>query len=194
MAAEPPAASLSLALADYNATVLQLVTLPNFIISWALQHAAASPVLAEALASEGELDLTEGVISAFRDFLTARRISLQFFSGAWSPEFVDLVVQSLGVSSSTSPRQKSVLLGAETIYSPFALQSFTDTIFSLITQQKAHGHSAEALVGAKRLYFGVGGSLDDFIVKARELGAVVDQVREETDGVRRGVVRCALPV
>ncbi|KAK6206061.1 hypothetical protein LQW54_007896 [Pestalotiopsis sp. IQ-011] len=185
---------LSLILADYNSTVLQLVTLPNFVISWALQHAADSPVLAAALeAVEGELELTPEVIQAFEDFLTTQQISLQFLSGGWSEEFIELVkAAQVALPGASGQKQRMVVLGAETIYSPFALQAFTETIFFLMRHSQSTGDTAEVFAAAKRLYFGVGGSLDDFIVKSRELGATVEQLREETEGVRRGVVKCYL--
>ncbi|KAI1390282.1 uncharacterized protein F4822DRAFT_231405 [Hypoxylon trugodes] len=184
---------LSIVLADYNSTVLQLVTLPNFILCWALHQRAESPLLEEALSSEGELELTPEVLKAFDEYLRARRISLSFFSGAWSPEFVDLVGSNTTSGIEVGSKRRTIILGAETIYSPFALSAFTQTILSLMEQEKAQGNTAETLVGAKKLYFGVGGSLDDFVTKTRELGANVEEVREETEGVRRGVVRCSLP-
>lgn len=180
-------------LADYNPTVLQLVTLPNFILCWALHQRAESPILENAFSTEGELDLTPEVLNAFEEFLSARRISLSFFSGGWSTEFVDLVGSDQTSKTGDEARRHTIILGAETIYSPFALSAFTQTIFSLMKQEKAYGNAAEALIGAKKLYFGVGGSLDDFVAKARELGANVEELREETEGVRRGVVRCSLP-
>ncbi|KAI2618462.1 hypothetical protein GGR54DRAFT_156896 [Hypoxylon sp. NC1633] len=184
---------LSLVLADYNPTVLQLVTLPNFILCWALHQRADLPILKDALSSEGELDLTPEVLQAFQEFLSDRNISLSFFSGSWSKEFVDLIGHDETAETENRHRRQTVILGAETIYSPFALGAFTQTVFSLIEQERARGDVAEALVGAKKLYFGVGGSLDDFVTKARELGANVEELREETEGVRRGVVRCSLP-
>ncbi|KAI1504339.1 hypothetical protein F5X99DRAFT_36057 [Biscogniauxia marginata] len=183
--------AFSIVLADYNPTVLQLVTLPNFILTWALHHRAELPMLSEAFSSEGEFDLTPEILDAFQSFLFNRKISLRFFSGAWSPEFVELLTSA--EESAVGLRQATVILGAETIYSPFALSAFTQTVFSLMEHEKAQGNTAEALVGAKKLYFGVGGSLDDFIIQARDRGATVEQLREETEGVRRGVVRCRLP-
>jgi protein-histidine N-methyltransferase len=194
LASSPQAGPVTLILADYNATVLQLVTLPNFIVSWALAHAVELPLVAEALASvEGELELTPEVLQAFQDYLASRKINLQFLSGGWSPEFVELVKTTQGALVTGRAKQKMFILGAETIYSPFALQSFTEVIFSLMGHQRSLGNNAEVVAAAKRMYFGVGGSLDDFVDKARGLGAVVDQLREETEGVRRGVVRCYLP-
>lgn len=148
--------------------------------------------MAEAFSGEGELELTPEVVKAFEDFLSARNISLQFFSGAWSDELVGLINAGSSSPAGTVPAGNTTILGAETIYSPFALDSFTQIVFALMQGEKERGQSAEVLVGAKKLYFGVGGSLDDFVVKARGLGAQVDNVREETDGVRRGVVRCRL--
>jgi protein-histidine N-methyltransferase len=195
------AAPISFVLADYNPSVLQLVTLPNFILAWAIYHRGKLPVLEEALSPDGELDLTPEVLGAFQDFLSSHKISLLFFSGAWSPEFVSMVADSQNTPGTSMPssvdeqnvEQATIILGAETIYSPFALGSFLQTILSLLQHEKARGQAAEVLVGAKRLYFGVGGSLDDFVVQAREQGAIVEQLREEAEGVRRGVVRCTLP-
>ncbi|KAK6065790.1 histidine protein methyltransferase 1 [Seiridium cupressi] len=184
---------LSIILADYNSAVLQLVTLPNLILSWALQQAVGSSLLTEAFASvEGELELSPEVIQAFENFLTTQKVNLQFISGGWSPDFVDLVIAATQPSQSTDTKPRMVILGAETIYSPFALHSFTETIFSLMKHSQSTGNTAEVFAAAKKLYFGVGGSLDDFVVKSQELGAVVEQLREETEGVRRGVVKCYL--
>lgn len=186
-------ASVSFTLADYNPTVLQLVTLPNFILAWAIHHQKELPLLNEAFSLEGELDLTPEILEAFQGFLSTRDISLLFFSGAWSSEFVDMITNARTSIDDTVTGQATVIIGAETIYSPFALGSFLQTVLTLLEYEKSHGRVAEVLVGAKRLYFGVGGSLDDFVVQARARGATVEPLREETEGVRRGVVRCVLP-
>lgn len=184
--------SLDLILADYNPTVLYLVTLPNFIISWALQSRETSALAQEALsADDGELEITPELVGAFKSFLTTSHISLSFCSGAWSPEFVELLYSSTSSTGHPDGLQ-TLVLGAETIYSPYALASFSDTLLSILQREKAdHRESrAAAIVGAKKLYFGVGGSLDDFVERMRNLGITVDTLREEADGVRRGVVRC----
>lgn len=171
-------------LADYNPTVLQLVTVPNLVLAWALHHKHTTPALQEAFTIEGELELIPGVIEAFQEFLQQNNINMTFLSGAWSQEFIDL----LYISSSLESPLETIILGAETIYSPFALQTFTETIFSIFEREQTN--DVVALVGAKKLYFGVGGSLDDFVEEARRRGATVTNLREEADGVRRGVVRC----
>ncbi|KAK7969303.1 hypothetical protein PG996_002259 [Apiospora saccharicola] len=186
---------MSIILADYNSAVLELVTLPNFLIAWVREQASeGSSVSVDALASEGELEITQELIVGFERYLAERQIDLNLFSGAWSPELVGLMSKPTETTvTSSGSKHSTIIIGAETIYSPFALQSFTDTTIELMEQQKALQNTAELLVGAKKLYFGVGGSLDDFVSKARERGAKVENVREETDGVRRGVVRCVLP-
>ncbi|KAI0466466.1 hypothetical protein F4859DRAFT_519117 [Xylaria cf. heliscus] len=185
--------SVTFILADYNPSVLQLVTLPNFILAWAIHHREELPLLREAFSPEDELDLTPEILEAFQGFLLTRGISLLFFSGAWSSEFVSMITNAQSPAHGSGTEPATVILGAETIYSPFALSSFLQTILAVLRHEKEHSQVAEVLVGAKRLYFGVGGSLDDFVVQARERGAIVKQLREETEGVRRGVVRCTLP-
>jgi protein-histidine N-methyltransferase len=181
---------LFMTVADYNPTVLQLVTLPNFILAWAhASHDDAS--LKDAFTMEGELELSDGVKEAFQKALVSADISITWLTGGWSGEFVDLLYASDGTEGSGA-LVDTLILGAETIYSPFALDAFYATIAAILDRERAGrpGCRAQALVGAKRLYFGVGGSLDDFVVKAREGGMQVEQLKEEIDGVRRGVVLC----
>ena len=149
-----------------------------------MYHQRTLPALQEAFTIEGELELVPGVIGAFQEFLQQRSIDMTFLSGAWSQEFVDLLYSCNPLESPL----KSIILGAETIYSPFALQAFTETVFSIFERERAN--DAVALVGAKKLYFGVGGSLDDFVEEATRRGGTITSLREEADGIRRGVVRC----
>lgn len=190
---------LILTLADYNPSVLQLVTMPNLLLAWALHQRHYDQLIEDAMSStEGELEITEQVIDSFKSFLTSSGIDVSFISGGWSPELVELIYSnSASLSSGTDAggATQTLVMGAETIYSPFALSSFTDTLLSILHREREAGPSrrATAIIAAKRLYFGVGGSLDDFVDKMRDLGAVVSMMREETEGVRRGVVECALP-
>ncbi|TGO22520.1 hypothetical protein BPAE_0164g00070 [Botrytis paeoniae] len=166
---------LELGLADYNPTVLQLVTLPNILLSW------AQITNSESWEVEGELDIDEALISGFISALTSRNINISLFSGAWSPDFVSLVTEKLHVSC-----ENTIIIGAETIYSPAALKAFAETLMSLL--DLSTGSNKTALIGAKKVYFGVGGSIEDFIEDVTARGALVTQVREESDGVRRAVI------
>ncbi|EAA35913.2 hypothetical protein GE21DRAFT_1735 [Neurospora crassa] len=184
---------LTLVLADYNPSVLYLVTLPNFILAWALSQRESTSALADAFSLEDEVELLPGVVEAFKEFLTSNQITLSFLSGGWSPEFVDLLYNS-GIPSNPTGNVQTLVIGAETIYSPFALESFAATLLLILERERNErpsGH-ASSIVGAKKMYFGVGGSLDDFVLRMRGLGASVEPLREEAEGVRRGVVRCYL--
>jgi hypothetical protein len=172
---EQSTGGLDLGLADYNPTVLQLVTLPNLILTWAQATRKGS------WDAEGELELDKEVLQNFLGSLKSYGVTLSFFSGAWSPEFVHLVVTTMG-----SGPARLTIIGAETIYSPTALRSFADTLVSLL-ETMPEGEKT-SLVAAKKVYFGVGGSIEDFYDAVRAKGLYVEQIREESDGVRRAVV------
>jgi len=197
LGSQPSSRPLTFTLADYNPAVLYLVTLPNLLLAWALEEQARIPLLPPALETEGELELTPEVKEAFVRSLQASQISLSFVSGGWSPSFVDLLYSAAVLSPSPAARDErdTLVLGAETIYSPFALAAFAETVLSILRREQAERPTCQAtvIVAAKRLYFGVGGSLDDFVDRMRASGAAVQGLREETEGVRRGVVRCSLP-
>ena len=56
----------------------------------------------------------------------------------------------------------------------------------------SNAEKSVALIAAKKVYFGVGGSMEDFCDLVRAEGGLVEQVREESDGVRRAVVEVRL--
>ncbi|TVY25926.1 Histidine protein methyltransferase [Lachnellula hyalina] len=176
----PSVGGFDLGLADYNPTVLQLVTLPNILLSWAQATRTGS------WEAEGELEIDPGVLEHFRASLESFGIKLSFFSGAWSPEFVNLVDQNL-----MSRPSRLTVIGAETIYSPAALQSFAETLMSLLRKDVSVGKTA--FIAAKKVYFGVGGSMEDFCDIVSAKGGVIEQIREESDGVRRAVVGITIP-
>lgn len=169
------AEGLSLSYADYNPSVLQLVTMPNVLLSWAQWRSGSS------WDAEGELEIDEELLSSFISGLQERNIKLSFFSGAWSPEFVQLVTSQWQHAMSSL-----LILAAETIYSPMALRSFTESLMTILDVEERG--AASALIAAKKIYFGVGGSIEDFCDAVRARGGVVEQIREESDGVRRAVV------
>jgi hypothetical protein len=175
LAQEHDPADLCLSFADYNPSVLQLVTVPNLLLSWAQSRSTSD------WESEGELDIDAELLEAFTKALQERSIRLIFFSGAWSPEFVRLVTAE--TANRTSPL---VVLAAETIYSPMALQSFTESLMAILEAEDKGEPSA--LIAAKKVYFGVGGSIEDLCDAVRARGGRVEQIREESDGVRRAVV------
>ncbi|TQS37948.1 hypothetical protein Golomagni_01556 [Golovinomyces magnicellulatus] len=168
---------LRLGLADYNLTVLQLVTLPNFILSWAQDRGM--------LDDDGELEINEKLVKEFRESLKTCNITFAFFSGGWSRQFVCLVREEMGLDAA-----HLVVIGAETIYSPSSLKSFAEILLDLL--ESINSPQKLALVAAKTIYFGVGGTMGDFCALIRKKGAVVELIREDTDGVARAVVEIQL--
>ncbi|CZR54129.1 related to MNI1 Putative S-adenosylmethionine-dependent methyltransferase of the seven beta-strand family [Phialocephala subalpina] len=171
---------IHLGLADYNPGVLRLVTLPNLLLSWA-------KVRQKGLwEDEGELEIDLKLIEDFIASMQAVHIDVFFFSGAWNPEFVHLVVEAMSSSSG-----HLTIVGAETIYSPVALKSFGETLMGLLEAMPDNVRTS--LVAAKKVYFGVGGSMEDFCDLVRAKGGLFEQIREESDGVRRAVVEVKIP-
>jgi protein-histidine N-methyltransferase len=138
--------------------VLRLVTLPNLLLTWnqsrtqsAVSAASTAPV------QEEELDITPELIEEFKTDLVQRGISVNFVSGAWSPEFVDLVF------SGDNSSRKTLILASETIYSPASLTAFSETLLALLRRSSTTLAKSRALIAAKKVYFGVGGGVDEFL-------------------------------
>lgn len=84
-----------------------------------------------------------------------------------------------------------VILAAETIYSPASTDAFVDILAILLKRVKM----AKAMIGAKRIYFGVGGSVDGLKEACREKGAVAYEIENHgVPGMERGVGRALIEV
>ncbi|KAH6643094.1 hypothetical protein C7974DRAFT_117038 [Boeremia exigua] len=178
--------SIIFTLADYNADVVRLITLPNLVLAWA----AALPEedsaklfpdgnpLHNTEEDHGDLYLTPEILALFKQQLQSIGLTLNLLSGSWTPTtaFLDLVP--------STPQLDTFVLGSETIYSPASLSAFADIIVALMSRVK----TGKAIVAAKRVYFGVGGSVDAFREECANRGAVAyetDFEGLETGGVRR---------
>jgi protein-histidine N-methyltransferase len=196
-------------LADYNSTVLRLVTLSNLLLTWKLnttrqagQHEDDGSQTEEDTVDEGgdELDIDSTFLDAFQNDLAQRAISIDFVSGAWSPRFVELALTS-------SPREEQVIplntiiLASETIYAPSSLTPFSETLLDLLRRTTAVSAScrSEALIAAKKVYFGVGGGIDEFLhvlhqqpLKEKETIDVHQGVEVKTEGVGRVILQIGI--
>lgn len=120
----PPRRKFSFTLADYNATVLRLVTLPNLLLTWKLNTCPASSEEKDAgnnppetenrqthadenEKDEGDLDVDPALLDAFQNDLVRRGISVDFVAGGWSPRFVDLALTSREHALKQCPSQNS---------------------------------------------------------------------------------------
>ncbi|OQO01883.1 hypothetical protein B0A48_12356 [Cryoendolithus antarcticus] len=171
---------LTFTLQDYNASVLRLVTLPNLLLTWAAY--TSKPILDLTSHPQGDLDLTPSVLSAFHSDLTTLQIDLKCLSGSWSLNLAKMIPAS-------APEMGTLLLGAETIYSPAATQAFVEILIILLKRVKM----AKAMLAAKRLYFGVGGSVDGLKEACRDGGAVAYEIENHgVPGMKEGGVGRAL--
>lgn len=191
-----------LTLADYNESVLRLVTVPNLLFIWC--EFQNQDLLAELQTTpnsdpgntdpngagnamelrSGEIEVTEKLINAFVADLSSKSITLEFVSGGWSPEFVTLLKGS-------HDERFDLVLASETIYSPETLPIFTDTMLCLMHPEEQQVAKTEALVAAKRVYFGVGGGIPEF---ERALDARNISYKTISEENSQGVVRAILQV
>ncbi|KAG2367185.1 hypothetical protein BDR07DRAFT_1373011 [Suillus spraguei] len=165
-------------LQDYNASVLELVTIPNIILTWYLSEAAATYRKSEEQAdSPLELSISESLRDAFHESLMTYGVHLRFFSGSW--DTFDL---------QTSGGSYNLVLTSETIYR-------TESLPSLAAIMRGAGNAEGSkdvddylcLVAAKVLYFGVGGGVAEFLrcVRNLDIGGTIETVWEKTQGVER---------
>ncbi|PYH77811.1 hypothetical protein BO82DRAFT_357932 [Aspergillus uvarum CBS 121591] len=182
--------------ADYNSAVLRLVTFPNLLLTWNyIVSAQGEPLSAESLspedgATEDELlDISPELVASFQRDLERRGITIEFVSGAWSPEFVDLVF-----SSGEQGRSDALILASETIYSPASLQAFSETLLALLRRPAQEGFSSKALIAAKKVYFGVGGGVDEFLAVVGGISGGNLRVQERLDIKSEGVGRVILEI
>jgi len=177
--------SLTFTLADYNDAVLRLVTLPNIILTWAATTQDPDfPTSNLDETSTSDLELSESLLERFAKDIKSKEIRLNFLSGPWSPKLANLIPNS-GVEMG------SVILAAETIYSPASTEAFVDLLSILLRRVKM----SKAMIGAKRMYFGVGGSVDGLKAACRDKGAVAYEIENHgVPGMDGGVGRALVEV
>lgn len=173
---------LRLTLADYNASVLHLSTIPNILLTYQLL------ALQTPLQKSSDLELSPSLLSSFEsNLLRDRHIHISAISGAWSPAFDDLITKPHFSSISSN----TLILASETIYSPASLAAFTNTLIHILSTTEKRGGEARALIAAKKVYFGVGGGVDEFLEVLVARGGTGKVVWESFGG---GVERLILEV
>ncbi|KAI6158035.1 hypothetical protein BKA82DRAFT_996383 [Pisolithus tinctorius] len=166
-------------LQDYNASVLQLITIPNIILTW--YHSSAVRTFRSGGLedhAESALNITPQLLDTFRKSLETYWVHIRLFSGSW--ESFDL-----GITGG----RYDLVLTSETIYR-------LDSLPSLIHLMQRACHLDDdsgqylCLVAAKAVYFGVGGGVAEFTqcVEATNQGARVETVLEKKSGVNRKVM------
>ncbi|KAL9082288.1 MAG: hypothetical protein Q9159_006549 [Coniocarpon cinnabarinum] len=168
--------SLPLTLADYNADVLRLVTLPNLLCVWALEvvpNAFAPRVPTDGgeqfvVDGDGDLEVDAALLDRFVQDLEARGMVLTLLSGPWAATLTKHLRSPLAVDMGI------LVLAAETIYSPVSMKAFAEVLQEVL-KSVSHG---KAFVAAKRVYFGVGGSVDAFKEEMSRRGALCVEVQK----------------
>ena len=126
-------------------------------------------------------------------------------SGAWGGEFTELVGGGGGGAGGAV-----LVLASETIYAPGSIGVFAETVGGVLARAAGGGLSppgpgssgdaavraaagARALVAAKRVYFGVGGGVDEFLGAWGRMDGVGREVWA-SEGEGAGVGRVVLEV
>ena len=176
---------LTFVLADYNDVVLRLITLPNILLTWAASteyHDFPTPNIDGF--TPGDLELSSQVIDRFVAEMKCKNINFVFLSGPWSPKLASFIPES-GLEAGC------LILGSETIYSATSTRAFVEILIILLRRVKM----AKAMIGAKRFYFGVGGSVDGLKEACREQGAVAYEIENHgVPGMDGGVPRALIEV
>lgn len=176
---------LTFVLADYNDVVLRLITLPNILLTWAANtqyHDFPTPDTNGF--APGDLELSPQVIDRFVAEMKCKDINFVLLSGPWSPKLASCIPES-GLEAG------SLILASETIYSAASTRAFVEILITLLKRVKM----AKAMIGAKRFYFGVGGSVDGLKEACREQGAVAYEIENHgVPGMDGGVPRALIEV
>ena len=168
--------AIHLSLADFNQSVLELSTAPNLLLTWYFARAEVAPPL------EGDLDITPALLNRFVSDLSAYRINISFLSGSWGSAFSDCLKHFN--DTQLRPGMKTEFLASETIYSPVSIHNFTEVLVKALENADKNGGCGKAFVAAKRIYFGVGGGVDEFVEGVQEFGCSAGEVwKREPPGV-----------
>lgn len=174
-------------LCDYNEDVLRFATAPNVFLAGELASQQG-----EKLDDDGDMeveDIDDDKTNAVVQRLQSHNMSFDFISGGWGEEFLRHV-QSVSEQFSNT-RNTTLILASETIYSPKSTKVFVDTLMHLLGREPAN---SKALVAAKKVYFGVGGGVDDFVTQVSAKGGVFRQLLDVKGvGVGRVVLEITAP-
>ncbi len=189
-------------LADFNYPVIKYVTAVNIIIAWSK---SISSSLLESLQKgdneweniapprEGELQITSKLINFMIEDLQKLNIVVDFVSGGWSKDFIDLISQT--------EKGYDLILGSETIYEPKTIPLFVEMLLKLgrPSPNKNKIFKNRSLVAAKNIYFGVGGGTREFTecldsrIRETELNIKHKTVFEiKSQGVARSIIEVSL--
>lgn len=193
---------LRMTLCDYNEDVLRLATAPNVLVNYLRQVgaiASSSSAPPEDLLEEGEFDveaLGPDSIDNIESSLRQRGISTGFLSGGWGDTFIERFAALTSSYPASGQPRNLLILASETIYSLASTKIFAETLLQLIRRHRESyvGGDAKAWIAAKKVYFGVGGGVDDFVRQIESQHGEVRFLYETSDtGVGRVILEVTMP-
>ena len=177
---------------DYNEDVLRLATLPNMLLTWwEMGGKSEKDKKMGSQCREAEMeDIDQTLTKKFTEDCRERGIFFDFVSGAWGGKIVDLIELPSIEEMPGTRKGHLVIIASETIYDPSSLAAFAETVMGLL--RKANGDK-RAFLATKKVYFGVGGGMEDFIQEIYRRGGAVNQVLDNTEaGVGRVIIEVLL--
>ncbi|KAK9472133.1 uncharacterized protein V1510DRAFT_366306 [Dipodascopsis tothii] len=186
---QKPTVPIVFFMADYNFTVLRFMTASNFILAYYnIVHQSIADIESSA---DVDMSISGNLVAEFLAFLNENHISIKFISGAWDSHRFASIMGSIG---NEAPLRYSYVFASETIYSPATLPSFTTLLLDSVTFWKLDStEQAMALVAAKEIYFGVGGSVREFMERVAVLKGKAEIAKRIT-GKYSGVARVIMNV
>ncbi|KAI9798871.1 MAG: hypothetical protein M1833_004374 [Piccolia ochrophora] len=165
--------------ADYNMDVLRLVTFPNLFLTWIMVTKHRHNPVSWKMNAE-DINTNFSTKREFRADLDRRQIYVQFVSGPWGPDLHEGYLRDEEIADNM------LVLASETIYEPENIPAFAESMCGLLKK----GRESKALVAAKRMYFGVGGGVEEFARELSGRGVTTEEVKEVNDqGVSRVVLK-----
>lgn len=147
-------------LSDYNIEVLRLVSLPNILVNWCMDVLTLDELREiqgdkqRSSTEKNDIYVSRELAQKFTSWLASSKIDLCFVSGSWCRKFVDIIHGLLP----QMPDQKNLILTSETIYSPPILPIVGEMLLEL-----TYNEMPLTILTAKDIYFGVGGSVNQFL-------------------------------
>jgi protein-histidine N-methyltransferase len=168
---------------DYNEDVLRLATAPNVLLTYQTRGNKTDYRIEDG---EHELeDIDSDTVAETIQAFNSASISFDYISGGWGEDFIKLIDEA------TVPVEKNsvtLILASETIYSPSSMRIFADSLVQLL---RKNSKASKAWVAAKKIYFGVGGGVEDFKQEIEKRGGTIRSILDLKDA---GVARVVMEV
>lgn len=159
-------------LSDFNYLVLKLVTIPNIVYNWYVTRHEGENLWHEAVGEgslpQNEIIISQELIEAFVADLRLYKLNIELISGSWGLKFAQML-EDKGID---------LVITSETIYSPATLPVLAEVLLHL----KRLNKMCQVIVAGKSIYFGVGGSIADFVAYWHRRTGRYPLVEEISDG------------